>query len=84
MLELALYIFAFIALSGLMAAIEAAVLSISRAEVEELRLQGAWGADALKAITDRITRAVAVLVIFTNTINVLAPVEASSGRSPCS
>jgi CBS domain containing-hemolysin-like protein len=76
MLELALYIFAFIALSGLMAAVEAAVLSISRAEVEELRLQGAWGADALKAITDRITRAVAVLVIFTNTINVLGPILA--------
>jgi CBS domain containing-hemolysin-like protein len=76
MLELALYIFAFIALSGLMAVVEAAVLSISRAEVEELRLQGAWGADALKAITDPITRAVVVLVIFTNTINVVGPILA--------
>ena len=74
MLELALYIFTFIALSGLMAAVEAAVLTISRAEVEELRLQGAWGADALKAITGRITRAVAVLVIFSNTINILGPI----------
>lgn len=76
MLELALYIFAFIALSGLMAAVEAAVLNISRAEVEELRLQGAWGADALKAIIDPITRTVAVLVIFTNTINILGPILA--------
>lgn len=76
MLELALYIFTFIALSGLFAAVEAAVLNISRAEVEELRLQGAWGADALKAITDRIARPVAVLVIFTNTINILGPILA--------
>lgn len=76
MLELAFYILTFIVLSGLMALVEAAVLNISRAEVEELRLQGAWGADALKAITDRITRAVAVLVIFTNTINVLGPILA--------
>ena len=60
MLELALYISTFIALSGLMAAVEAAVLNISRAEVEELRFQGAWGADALKAIIDPITRTVAV------------------------
>jgi CBS domain containing-hemolysin-like protein len=76
MLELVLYIFAFIVLSGLMAAIEAAVLSISRGEVKELRLQGAWGADALRAITERITQAVIVLVIFTNTINVLGPILA--------
>lgn len=73
MLELALYIVAFIVLSGLMAAIEAAVLNISPAEVEELRLQGAFGAEALKTVTERITQALSVLVVFTNTINILGP-----------
>ena len=76
MSELALYIFVFITLSGLMAAVEAAVLTISRGEVEELRLRGAPGAVALQAITERITQAVIVLVIFTNMINVLGPILA--------
>jgi len=76
MVELALYISAFIVLSGLMAAIEAAVLSISQAEVEELRLRGAWGANALQRVTENITQALSVLVIFTNTINVLGPILA--------
>jgi len=76
MIELSLYVIAFIALSGLMAAIEAAVLTVSAAEVEELRLEGAWGAGALKALTARIAQPVVVLVIFTNTINVLGPILA--------
>lgn len=74
MLQLALYIIAFIALSGLMAAVEAAVMNVSRGEVEELRAQKAWGAEALKAITESITRPVVVLVIITNTINILGPI----------
>ncbi len=78
MLELILYVLAFIVLSGLMAAIEAAVLSVSYGEVEELRLRGEWGADALKAITARITQPLIVMVIFTNTINVLGPVLAGN------
>lgn len=76
MLELVLCVFTFIALSGLMAAVEAAVLNVSHGEVEELRLQGAWGAEALGKITARITQPLVVLVIFTNTINVLGPVLA--------
>ena len=76
MVELALYIFLFIILSGLMAAVEAAVLNVSRGEVEELRLQGKWGATALRVITEHLTQAVVVLVIFTNTINVLGPILA--------
>jgi Mg2+/Co2+ transporter CorB len=76
--ELIVYIVTFITLSGLMAAVEAAILSVSRAEVEELRLQKAWGAVALKAIKQRLTHAVVVLVIITNTINVLGPIL--SGR----
>jgi len=74
MLELVLYMVSFIALSGLMALIEAAVLSVSRGEVEELVIQRAFGAVALKAITQRITQAVVVIVVFTNTINILGPI----------
>ena len=76
MIELALYIVMFIALSGLMAAVEAAVLSVSQAEVEELRLRKAWGAIMLKVTRQRLTQAVIVIVIFTNSINVLGPILA--------
>ncbi len=76
MLELTFYILVFLGLSGLMAAVEAAVLTVSRGEVEELLLQRAWGADALKIVTGRITQAVVVMVVFTNTINVLGPILA--------
>ena len=74
MLELALYIIAFIALSGIMSAVEAAVMNVSRGEVEELWTKRAWGAGALRSITAQITRPVVVLVIITNTINILGPI----------
>lgn len=74
MLEIMLYMVVFVALSGLMALIEAAVLSVSHGEVEELVIQQAFGAVALKAITQRITPALVVIVLFTNTINVLGPI----------
>ena len=57
-----------------MAAVEAAVLSVSRAEVEELVVKRAWGARALKAITHGITRPMVVIVVLTNTINILGPI----------
>lgn len=78
MLELALYIVIFIALSGLMAMVDAAVLSVSRAEVEEMVVREMWGAVPLQAIARRLTRAVVVIVLFTNTINVLGPILAGS------
>ena len=80
MIELTVYIVTFIALSALMAVVEAAVLSISRGEVEELVIRKAWGAGALKAITQHITRAVVVIVVLTNTINILGPILA--GEKP--
>ena len=76
MLELALYIVVFIALSGLMAMVDAAVLSISRGEVEEMVLRKMWGAGALQTISQRITRAVVIIVLITNTINILGPILA--------
>jgi len=74
MLELGLYMVTFVALSGLMALIEAAVLSVSHGEVEELVIRKAFGAVALKAITQRITQAVVVIVVLTNTVNILGPI----------
>lgn len=74
MLELSLYIIVFITLSGLMAIVEAAVLNVSRIEVEEMRLQGAWGAGALKTINVHMTQAIVVLVILTNFINISGPI----------
>ena len=76
MFELILYMLAFVGLSGLMALVEAAVLSVSRGEVEELIIRKALGAPALKEITSRVTQAVVVMVVFTNTINILGPILA--------
>ena len=77
MFELAVYVTGFIALSGVMAAVEAALLTVSQGEVDELVMRDAWGAHALKAATGSITRSVVVMVFFTNTINVLGPILAS-------
>jgi putative hemolysin len=75
-LELALYILIFIALSGLMAMVDAAVLSVSRAEVEEMVERKRPGAVALQAIAQRLPRAVVIIVLLTNTINILGPILA--------
>lgn len=64
----------FIFLSGLVAMIDAAVLSVSRAETEEAIAHELWAAVPLKRITTRITQSVVVIVIVTNTINVLGPI----------
>jgi putative hemolysin len=74
MLELITLTIGFILLSGLLALVDAAILSVSRAEIEELVGRGAWGSTALKAVNRRITRAVIVVVIFTNTVNILGPI----------
>lgn len=76
MLELAIYILVFIALSGFMAMVDAAVLSVSRAEVEEMVHRQKVGAVALRAIADRLPRAVVIIVLLTNTINILGPILA--------
>ena len=65
MLELSAYVIVFVLLSGLMALIEAAILSISRGEIEELVLHKVWGARTLRAITQQLPRTVVVLVLFT-------------------
>lgn len=74
MIELVILIAVFIALSGVMAMVDAAVLSVSYGEVEELVQHKAWGSSALKFVKGHTTKAVVILVILTNTINILGPI----------
>ena len=77
MLLLMLLIVLFFALSGLMAAVDAAVLSVSRPEIDEMIGNGLWGSRRLRTVKLQIARAVVVIVILTNTINVLGPIVVS-------
>lgn len=56
--------------------VDAAVLSVSRGEVEEMVQRKERGAVALQSISQRITRAVVVIVLITNTVNILGPILA--------
>ncbi|MHC4874848.1 MAG: hemolysin family protein [Planctomycetota bacterium] len=75
---LILYIVAFIAISGLMAAVDAAILSVTRPEIEELVAHGRMGAARLRDVKKHMARSVVVVVIVTNTVNVLGPIMVSS------
>lgn len=74
---LILYIAAFVVLSGLMAAVDAAILSVTRPEIEEMIHQDLKGATRLRDVKLNMARSVVVIVILTNTINVLGPVLVS-------
>ena len=74
MLVLTAYIGCFLLLSGILALVDAAILSVTQAETEELLLQGKTGARWLKQVKDQITRSVVVIVMITNTINILGPI----------
>ena len=74
MTELILIAIGFILLSGLMAMIEASVLNISRAEVEEMVYKKLPGSSALRRLYHRLTQALVVIVIATNVINILGPI----------
>jgi CBS domain containing-hemolysin-like protein len=67
----------FLALSGFMAAVDAAVLSVTRPEIDELVAAGRSGAAQLKRVRQQLIRGVAVIVILTNLINVLGPILVS-------
>ncbi len=77
MLVLVLSIVLFLALSGLMAAVDAAVLSVTRPEIDVMIQKGVWGSWRLSRVKQQITRSVVVIVIVTNTINVLGPILVS-------
>lgn len=68
---------AFLLVSGLLAAIDAAFLSVTRPEVEEMIHHGKRGALHLRDAKRKIARTVVVIVILTNTVNVLGPILVS-------
>lgn len=74
MLVLSIYVLTFLFLSGVLACVDAAVLSVTRAEAEEMVLQKKLGARWVQLVKQRITQAVVVIVVVTNTINVLGPI----------
>jgi len=74
MAELLLLIAGFLVLSGLLAMADAAILSVSYGEVEEMAVQKKWGAQPLKLVTRRLTRSVVVLVILTSIVNIAGPI----------
>lgn len=77
MTTVVIFFAAFILLSGLMAAVDAALLSVTTPEIEELIHDGKTGAVRLRTVKQHLTRAVVVIVILTNTINVLGPILVS-------
>ncbi len=77
MLTLLIYIVVFILISGLLAAVDAAVLSITRPEIEEMDQKEQWGAAQLRIVKLQITRSLVVIVIATNTTNVVGPILVS-------
>ncbi|MBT3292639.1 DUF21 domain-containing protein [Candidatus Peregrinibacteria bacterium] len=74
MITLILLTILFITISGILAMVDAAMLSVSHIEIEEMIMHKKKGSAALKALHKDITRAVVVIVIMTNTVNVLGPI----------
>lgn len=74
MAVIALLIIVFVLASGLLSTLDAAVLSVSRAEVEETLVHKLWGGRALKGIMRKQMHTVIVIVILTNLVNILGPV----------
>lgn len=77
MVWLVVSVVVFIALSGMMAAVEAALLSVTHPEVDELISQRRAGARRLEHLKRELPRTLAVIVIATNLINVLGPILVS-------
>lgn len=77
MITLVIAICAFLLLSGFLAGTEAALLSITDAEVESLLHKRRLGSKILKKVDDDIHRAVIAIVIVTNIVNVGGPVVVS-------
>ncbi len=76
MTELLLLILGFVAASGFFALIDAAILNVTPAEAEVLVAEKRRGARELKRLLRSMTRAIIVIVIFTNVTNVLGPILA--------
>ena len=76
LVELILFIVGFILVSGFWAMIDAAILSVTPAEVEVMISKRRWGAVELKHLLRHTTRAIIVIVILTNVTNILGPILA--------
>ncbi|QDT61362.1 Magnesium and cobalt efflux protein CorC [Stieleria bergensis] len=77
MATLAFMIVMFLGLSGVAAAIDAAVLSVTKPEIDELVQKSRWGAKRLREVKAKFASSVVVIVIVTNAINVLGPILVS-------
>tara|TARA_R110002049_G_scaffold4601_1_gene31648 strand:- start:29951 stop:30916 length:966 start_codon:yes stop_codon:yes gene_type:complete len=77
MLLLLLSIVCFLAASGLMAAVDAAILSVTHPEIDVLVQDARWGARRLSRVKQELSQSVVVIVILSNTINILGPVLVS-------
>jgi putative hemolysin len=64
----------FIIASGILAMIDSAILSVNPAEVEVMIAKKRWGAKELKLLLRHTTRAIIVIVILTNIVNILGPI----------
>ncbi|OGJ66612.1 hypothetical protein A3G69_03075 [Candidatus Peribacteria bacterium RIFCSPLOWO2_12_FULL_53_10] len=76
MVELLLIVTGFVAVSGVFAMIDAAVLNVTPAEVEVMIAKKKWGAKELKSLLRHTTRAIIIIVICTNVTNILGPILA--------
>ncbi len=74
MIELLVLGIGFTVASGVLAMIDAAVLSVNHAEVEVMIAKKRWGARELKQLLRHTTRAIIVIVILTNITNILGPI----------
>jgi len=74
MINLVLLVTGFIAVSGILAMIDAAVLNVTPAEVEVLIGKKKWGAKELKNLLQHTTRAIIVIVLLSNVTNILGPI----------
>lgn len=76
MVELVVFIVGFILVSGFLAMIDSAILSVGPAEIEVMIAKKRWGAVELKQLLRHTTRAIIVIVILTNITNILGPILA--------
>lgn len=74
MFLLTLYIAAFTLLSGLLAMVDAAFLSVTPAEVEVMVQKRRFGAERLRRLLRRPSRTISAIVILTNVTNILGPI----------
>lgn len=74
MLLIFIYIIIFILLSGFFAMIDAAVLSVTPAEIESMVNKKLPAAQMLKKLNQQINKAVVIIVLYTNIINILGPI----------